>query len=203
MEWIRRAGRITYLWPGLDGLWHEGRVKELAMAVGFAALLNIMVGISFLMPGPLPGATLHGATSSGSVGSWTGTLGLAATLWSAGWFLVGLMWVVGIWLAARRSADRGTRQGRKNREDLFIQAQAEYLRGHWIETQVLLERQIRLDPGDVESHLLLSSVYRRTGRRDLSRRQLLRTQGFQGSQKWRSEIDRELKRLAARPAADT
>jgi cytochrome c-type biogenesis protein CcmH/NrfG len=81
-------------------------------------------------------------------------------------------------------------------QDLFIRAQAEYLRGHWVEAQALLEQQIRHNPQDVESHLLLSSVYRRSDRCALSRRELDGIWGYQGAEKWRFEIRRELTLLA-------
>jgi hypothetical protein len=80
----------------------------------------------------------------------------------------------------------------QNQQALFIRAQTEYLRGHWVEAQTLLEQLIRRDPEDVESHLLLASVYRRTQRIDLSRRQLREIQGFEGAARWRFEIGREL-----------
>ena len=103
--------------------------------------------------------------------------------------------VLGIRPVARGPSNtppRGTPLEGQNQQDLFIRAQSQYLRGHWVEAQMLLEQLIRRDPGDVEAHLLLASVYRRARRIDLSRRQLRQVQDCAGAAKWRFEIGREL-----------
>jgi cytochrome c-type biogenesis protein CcmH/NrfG len=89
-----------------------------------------------------------------------------------------------------------------NQQDLFIRAQAEYLKGHWVEAQSLLEQLLRDDPEDVESHLLLASVFRRSRRIELARKQLHRLGGFPGRAKWQFEIQRELDLLQQRVAPD-
>ena len=70
-----------------------------------------------------------------------------------------------------------------------------------MEAQVLLEEAIARFPEDTAAHLLLSSVYRRSRRIDLSRRQLARLQGLAGSERWRLEIRQELALLDRASAA--
>ncbi len=180
VERMRGASRITYLWPGLWQLWHQGDLTALATAMVFAGLLNWVLLATFVHPG-------------GAITSWC---------WF-GWTLVVAFWALGVWQAARHHASfRGIPQS-EGQQDLFIQAQAEYLRGHWVEAQSLLEQLIRRNPGDIESRLLLSSVFRRSRRIDLSRQQLRRLQEFETAAHWRFEIEREAILLdkAAAPGA--
>ncbi len=177
VERMRGASRITYLWPGLSRLWYQGDLKALATAIAFAGLLNLVLVASFLRPG-------------GAFSSWC---------WY-GWVLVVAFWGLGVWQAARHHVSfRGIPQS-DSQQDLFIQAQTQYLRGHWVEAQSLLEQLIRRNPGDVESRLLLSSVFRRSRRIDLSRQQLRRLQEYETAARWRFEIDREAA-LLNQPAA--
>ena len=166
---MRGASRITYLWPGLLRLWYYGDLKALGTATAFAVLLNLVVLVSFVRP-------------DNPWNSWCGF----------GWAAVVAFWVLGVWRAVRFSAAREKLQAPRNPQDLFIQAQAEYLRGHWVEAQSLLEQLIRQNPLDIESRLLLSSVFRRSRRIDLSRRQLRRLRELGEAAPWRFEIEREL-----------
>ena len=75
---------------------------------------------------------------------------------------------------------------------LFNQAQTEYLKGHWDEAESLLLRQIQLDTRDVESRLLLATMYRRIERLDDAQQQLEKIERFDESTHWRFEISREL-----------
>ncbi len=125
------------------------------MAIVFGGLLNLVLLASFVRPG-------------GAFTSWC---------W-LGWALVVAFWTFGVWRAARHHASFRGVTWSDNQQDLFIQAQTEYLKGHWVEAESLLERLIRLDPEDVESRLLLSSLLRRSRRFDLSRKQLRMCSGL-------------------------
>lgn len=166
---MRGVSRITYLWPGLSRLWHHGDLTALGTAIAFAVLLNLMLLASFILP-------------EGTWNSWRGY----------GWAMLVAFWTFGVWQAARHQASSRDLPQVHNQQDLFIRAQAEYLRGRWVEAQSLLEQLIRHNPGDIESHLLLSSVFRRSRRIDLSRKQLRRLHEFEGAAQWRFEIEREL-----------
>jgi hypothetical protein len=74
---------------------------------------------------------------------------------------------------------------------LFVQAQGEYLRGHWYEAESLLRKLLRKSPGDIEAHLLLATLYRHTRRGDEMRDRLRRLERLDGAQQWRWEVDRE------------
>ena len=169
---MRGVSRITYLWPGLLRLWYHGDVIALAMAIAFAVLLNLLLVASFVRPGS-------------ALGSWS---------W-AGWPGLVAFWAFGVWQAARHHASSPDLGNAQNQQDLFIRAQAQYLKGHWVEAQSLLEQLIRENPRDIESHLLLSSVFRRSRRIDLSRRQLRQMGELPEAGRWRFEIQRELKLL--------
>lgn len=166
---MRGVSRITYLWPGLSRLWHHGDLAALGTAIAFAVLLNLMLLFSFVRP-------------EGTWNTWRG----------CGWAMLVAFWAFGVWQAARHQASSRDLPQVHNQQDLFIRAQAEYLRGRWVEAQSLLEQLIRHNPGDIESHLLLSSVFRRSRRIDLSRKQLRRLYEFEEAAQWRFEIEREL-----------
>lgn len=160
------------MWPGLSRLWYHGDLKALGLAIGFATLLNLMVLVSFVRPESV-------------WNSWCGY----------GWAALVAFWVFGVWQAARSPIAGQRLDPPRDQQDLFIQAQAEYLRGHWVEAQALLEQVIRQNPLDVESRLLLSSVLRRSRRIELSRRQLRRLRELEEAASWRFEIERELAQL--------
>ncbi len=168
--------RITCLWPGLRRLWYHADVSSLAVAATFAALLNVALWASFVR------------------------YDTVSTAWRTGaWLSLALFWLFGLWQGGREPSPAGGQPGEESQQDLFIRAQSQYLRGHWMEAQMLLEELTGRDPGDVEAHLLLASVYRRARRIDLSRRQLRKLQDHPGAAKWRFEIGRELATLQAPP----
>ncbi len=177
---MRGASRITYLWPGLSRLWYQGDLISLVLAIVFGVLLNLVLLASVVRPG-------------GPFAAWC---------WY-GWAIIIAFWSWGVWQAARHQASLRNDPQDEDRQDLFIRAQAEYLRGHWVEAQSLLEQLIRRDPEDVESRLLLSSVFRRSRRIDLSHKQLRQLQEFESAARWRFEIEREVVLLnrAAAPGA--
>jgi predicted Zn-dependent protease len=76
-------------------------------------------------------------------------------------------------------------------DTLFIQAQREYLGGHWEEAETLLRRRIENTPRDVEARLLLVTMLRHTRRLDLARNQLHEMMRFDEALEWEFEVDRE------------
>jgi tetratricopeptide (TPR) repeat protein len=169
---LGRASWITCLWPGLPRLWYLGDLSSLAVAVAFAALLNLVLWASFVRYDTVSAAWRLSA-----------------------WVSLIVFWVYGLWQGGRQTwAAAGDTDGQDD-QDLFIRAQSQYLRGHWVEAQQLLEQLIRREPGDVEAQLLLASVYRRSHRIDLSRRQLRQVLDCPGAGKWRFEIGREIASL--------
>lgn len=76
-------------------------------------------------------------------------------------------------------------------DTLFIQAQREYLGGHWEEAESLLRRRIGNAPRDVEARLLLVTMFRHTRRLDQARSQLSEMQRYDEALEWEFEADRE------------
>ena len=172
MGWTGLAGRLSYLWPGLLRLWYDGHVPSLFGAVAFAALLNALVLATFVYPG-------------GPWSSWRGY----------GWVVLVACWMMGIWHAFRAPVPWSVHPQTREQQDLLIRAQAEYLRGHWVEAQSLLEQLLQRNPRDIEARLLLASVFRRSRRIELSRRQLRRLFDYEEASRWRFEVERELRLL--------
>lgn len=169
---MRGASRIACLWPGLLRLWYAGEFSSLLEAFAFAALLNLAILASFYRPDAV------------------------SPVWRASiWAAVGLFWLYGLWQGFRAAAPEERAESAPDQQDLFIRAQSEYLRGHWVEAQTLAEQLIECDPEDVEARLLLAAVYRRTRRIDLSRFQLRQAQDLQGAGRWRYEIGQEFAAL--------
>jgi hypothetical protein len=159
------------LWPGLPRLWWRGDWSALALAVAFGVGLNLLLAASFVYPELLPA---QGTT--------------------AGWTVLGLVWLVSAALAYRSLPDLRDPPTVDDR-GLFIQAQAEYLKGHWFEAETLLRRILRHCSRDADALLMLATLYRRTKRWDEARRQLDRLERLDGSRKWRLEIAQERERL--------
>ena len=94
---MRGESRITCLWPGLRRIWYHGDFSSLAVAVAFAALLDLALGqfqcapTPFLLPVPL---------GLGVVGCVLGVRPVAR--------------------GPRRLHPGGTPLGSQNRQDLFL-----------------------------------------------------------------------------------
>lgn len=175
------ARHIICLWPGLPRLWIRGDWSALAVAISFAVVLNLVLVSSFVWPELLP-----------------------ASLVAGGWVLVGLVWV-GSAVHGIQSLPRLREPPGVNDQGLFIQAQAEYLKGHWFEAETLLRQLLRECNRDVDALLMLATLYRHTRRYDEATKQLDRLERLDEAVKWRWEIERErelLKRKAASLVSD-
>ena len=167
---------IICLWPGLPRLWIRGDWVALVIAVAFGAALNLVLVSSFVWPELLP-----------------------RSLNLIGWFVLGTVWLASAF-QAYRSLPHLRESPRVDDRGLFIQAQAEYLKGHWFEAETLLRQLLRHCSRDVDVLLMLATLYRRTGRYDEAANQLDRLDRLDEAFKWRWEIAQErgtLKRLAA------
>lgn len=161
-------------WPGLPGLWYRGQMSSLLVAVGFSILLNLALVSSFL---------------------WRWSLGETFPL--VAWPIILLIWSTSAWVAHQRLTDlmsvpSSEKVADPDRPDtLFIQAQREYLGGHWEEAESLLQRRIANAPRDVEARLLLVTLFRHTRRLDQARDQLSEMQRYDEALEWEFESDRE------------
>ena len=171
---------LLYLWPGLPQLWWRGAASALAVAVGFALALDAAL-----------------------LATWVWSELLSASVRPLVWPVLGLVWVGGMagtaWrgLSAVASAELG------QREDLFPRTLGEYLRGNWLEAEILCRRLVERNAGDAEALLLLATVLRHTSRTDEARSTLAQLRRLDAAAAWKQEIDDELARLAEISPAET
>lgn len=161
-------------WPGLARLWYRGYWSSLLVAIGFSILVNIALVSSFLWP------------------------------WSLGDTFPFVVWpvILAVWTASARISYRnlpdlmavgqppGETMGDAS-ATLFIQAQREYLKGHWTESESLLTRRLDRQPRDIEARLLLATLYRHQRQMQKATSELLNLERFDESIHWEFEIRRE------------
>lgn len=172
---MRTVSQWMCLWPGLAGLWREGQGRSLAVAGAFAVLINLALIVTLVWPGIL------------------GTSPLIVL-----WFTVAVFWGIAAWNSHWRLAALRRLPNQQDREALFRQAQVDYLKGHWLETESQLNELIRGrngDDHDVDAHLFLATLYRRTRRIDEAKQQLDLLDRLDGAEKWRVEIARERQQI--------
>lgn len=89
------------------------------------------------------------------------------------------------------------------RDVLFGEAQGHYLRNDWVATEQLLLRLLKQDARDVESRLMLATLWRHQGRLAEATRQLDRLQRLEAAENWQHEIAAERAAISAanHPAA--
>lgn len=165
---------ITCLWPGLTRLWLLGQWRGLFVAMGFAGLLNGALIGTFIWNAALPVEP-----------NWLAAMGM--------WVLVLGLWSVGVRGSIRQLA--ATQPDRPEPspqlDQWFREAQMEYLKGHWLEAETLLDQILTQNKDDAEARLLLASVMRRTKRFELARRNLTRL----NDAKWTMEVETELRQI--------
>lgn len=158
---------MTYLWPGLPQLWHGGLWSGLALAAGFATLINWLLLASFVWVELLSPQQLRLA--------WLATGGVWIALVAASaWY--------GRGLAPRRA---------ESSEAMFREAISEYLKGNWFEAERILGRRLHLQPRDVEARLMLATLLRHTERYAEALDQLSRLELQRDAGKWVREIAAE------------
>jgi len=169
---------IPCLWPGLPHLWWRGDWRSLAVAVLFAVTLNFGLLATFVWPEMIPAAlrTL----------GWAGLLGIwGITTWTG-------LRKVSTWVPAGTNA---------RHQGLFVQAQGEYLKGHWLEAESLLRRILQVEDRDGDARLMLASLLRRAGRVAEAMAELEALELSEAGQKWSLETARERQLLAAVPSS--
>ncbi len=185
---MRAAALLTCLWPGLARLWSRGDWTALALAIGFAALLNVVLAATFVWHEMWPPAVT-----------------------AIGWPAVVCMWTVSAWASQRRLREffpniHAAQSDGGRGEGLFLQAQAEYLKGDWYQAELLLDELLRVSPADTDAHMMMATLYRHTRRFDDARRQFRTLQRLDAAEKWALEIEQEqlfINRLASPPASPT
>lgn len=174
---------MVCLWPGLPQLWMRGAWSGLALAVGFTALVNVLLMASLV---------------------WTEwfQFGLLLACWAAviGLYIASAFVSIG-WLGAIQP-----QAGVDDGEELFREAQTQYLKGNWFEAETLLNQRVSRNLHDADAQLMLASLKRHTGRLDDALAQLERLERTEAALKWSQEIANErllLARARAEQSAET
>ncbi|HJT33629.1 MAG TPA: hypothetical protein VJ783_16405 [Pirellulales bacterium] len=168
-----RIPRLCCLWPGLPQLWIAGDWSGLALAVGFACLVNLLLLTS-----------LH----------WTEWLDTGLKI--AGWTAVSVLWCASAVSGWRWMSRQKQSAARASEQDLFPRALGEYLKGNWYEAEVVCHDLLRRAVGDVEARLLLATLLRRTRRFPEAHGQLEQLTRLDAAAAWEAEIASEYERLS-------
>lgn len=170
---------ILCSWPGLPGLWYRGQASSLLVAAGFSILLNLALVSTFLWP-------------------WS----LGETFPLVTWPIILLVWMTSACVTYKSLPDlmsvspiptHPEDRSSISNDTLFIQAQSEYLKGHWPEAESLLRRNLQTSPRDIEARLLLATLLRHNRRLDDASEELENLLKYDQSINWISEIRREQK----------
>lgn len=175
-------------------MWVRGSWAGLLVAVGFTALLNVLLMASLVYSEWLP---------------------LQTQL--IGYSVLSVVWLLARWQtrAERRAnlavaddaeqSDGSTQDVPVERDVLFREAQGHYLRNDWVATEQLLLKLLKQDARDVESRLTLATLWRHQGRTAEARRQLDRVARLEASEGWQHEIAAErmaLELATSEPASE-
>jgi hypothetical protein len=165
---MRRMRWTACLWPGMPQLWMFGSWTGLALALGTAIVLDLMLLVSF---------------------GWSELLGHGVR--SAMWVGFGVFWIVAADWSRRQCLRQAAAQVPDSRQDAFTDALDYYLKGDFYQAEHLLEGLLRRNTRDIEGRLMLATLMRRTGRFDEASDQLDTLERFEGAEKWMLEIQRE------------
>ncbi len=164
---MRSWTALAHVWPGLPQVWRRGSWSALGAAAFFSVLVNATLLMHVIHPEWFS-VYLRGVVCSSVAVYWI-------------WF------VRRAWMRSRQAFATGD----EAHEGLFLRAQAEYLRGHWYESEAIVRSMLRAVAEDLEARLLLVSVLRRTGRHREALRELRRLARLPGANKWDWELARE------------
>lgn len=101
---------------------------------------------------------------------------------------------------AEASADESSEvaeseERRSQLDQMFREAQQRYLESDWVAAEQLLLKLLKHDARDVESRLMLATLWRHQGRHDEALRQLDRLERLEAADKWRHEIAAEREQI--------
>lgn len=171
---------LTCLWPGLAEVWWRGRLASLPAAVSFALAVNLLLVTRFLYPQWLTGTLVR-------LACWVGV---------AAW----LFWVV---RSIKELPELIEPRKASDLPDPFPEARAAYLAGQWAEAEALLADVLGVEPRDPPALLLLSGVYRHTGRLEAAAEVLQQLARLESADAWWLEREAEQRRLGRATAAQT
>ncbi|XZE43896.1 tetratricopeptide repeat protein [Pirellulaceae bacterium SH467] len=161
---------LSITWPGAFRTWNRSESSALVTAIAFAWFVCFLLIASFVWPEWLP-------------------VWVVRTLWLAIACLVIRSALKNAWLGELPEQDT-----RKHRDQNLILAQSAYLQASYFESEKYLLENLAKHPSDIESSLLLVSVYRRTGRWDAALEAIQQLQRRDLAAHWSQEIATEKER---------
>lgn len=167
-----RTPYLAYVWPGLPTILATGSWLGLAWAVGFAVLINLLILASLWWPELLMSRVRMGL-----------------------WLVTAVFWVGATIVSSRALRDLELSEETVEGPS-FRDATQKYLQADWFGAEQILLDLLSKNPRDVDSGLMLATLWRHTGRFEEASQQLDRLELLDGARKWRLEIHQERKRLA-------
>jgi len=167
----------------------------LALAVGFTTLLNALLLATFVFSEWMSGTVRLAAG------------GVLLVTWLLAWWESRAGWQrqLAEWTSSKADESRpdtAAKAESRSPEDLcFREAQQKYLAGDWIVTEQLLLKRLKQDARDVESRLLLATLWRHQQRDQEALRQLDRLERLEAAQPWQHEIAAEREAIQNRITA--
>ncbi|KAA5547132.1 tetratricopeptide repeat protein [Roseiconus nitratireducens] len=163
---------LTCLWPGLSELWWLGRLSALPLAIGFAIVLNSLLVLRFLYP------------------TWLDPL-----LVRLACYLVFISWICWTIKSAKELPKLLQPRLLSETPDRFPDAHQAYLQADWPAAEKLLLGVLAIEPRDPPALLLLSGVYRHTGRPESAAALIDQMRLLEIADPWRIEIEAEMARI--------
>ena len=163
---------LTCLWPGMAELWWRGRISALPAAIAFAAVVNALLIAKFVYSDWLSG----------------GLVLLACWVVAAAWIVLTIRSIreLPLLLTPRQASEE---------PDRFPEAQIAFLRAEYTEAEKLLNANLAIEPRDPPALLLLSAIYRHTGRLHASQLLLSEVRKLEVAEQWELEFAAEQARL--------
>ncbi|QDT01897.1 hypothetical protein K227x_02660 [Rubripirellula lacrimiformis] len=155
-------------------LWWRGRLSALPLAIGFALALNAVLVTGYIYPEWMSGGLV-------SMAFWIGVVAWGFTVVRSVRELPSIV-------APRSVTDE---------PDRFVEAHQAFLQANYSEAETLLNQVLAIETRDPPALLLLSGVYRHTGRLESAEMLLDEIRRLEVSDRWFLEIRAEAKRLAA------
>jgi predicted Zn-dependent protease len=165
------------MFPGYSGIIQYGHRSFLAIALGFALLLNAFLIANFYW------------TALITTGQRNILLAALFTAW------MGLMIAESYWKRRFGSAIQP-----EQHDESYRQAVCHYLRGDWFAAEAQILPHLKNHPKDIEMLLLQATMYRHMERYEEAALVLDKLQLLQNSRYWFIEIENERKLVAAKLA---
>ena len=162
----------TCLWPGLAEIWWRGRLSALPAAIAFTLTVNLILIARYLYPGWIHSGLV-------SLAFWGGLIAL-------------FFYII---RSARELPTLINPRTVSEEPDQFPEARDAYLNSRWEEAEGLLTDVLAIEPRDPPALLLLTGVYRHTGRLEAAELLLREITRLEVADTWLLEVEAESLRL--------